>query len=669
MKNRRITRFLCLLLGGVIALSAAVSCKNNPTESSSDGFGDSSNSSSSGNDIGKIEKTDKTIVVSGVTSYKILLPENASTEIKSAANELRLFFGEATNATLSITSDYIDGEKYFSLGQTAFAEKEGIKGDYDELGLSGYRIKTVGENICIYGYTDTAVIYGVYEYLERMFNYDYYYVDTYSLDKTSTLYLYNFDCIDVPDFEKRVSGIGYINNETSQVTKQRMRMELYQNTFINNTGFGGSWHNCFWAVPPALWYEQYPEWYNDDFAWANKETGSINLNYSQLCYSAHGYSDKLDKMLEVAADNAFRLFQENPNSDELSLNMLDNEHECECDACLKSAEKYGSMVAPVILFFNRLAAMLEQKFEEANDPRKDVFQLSFYAYYEYAEAPVQKNVDSKGNVTYSYASEMKLNKHVTPLYANVNIELPKSPTSETNAKHYETLDKWMQIAPNIHVWLYDIHFWTTGYMVYYNSVDQYQAHFRKFRDAGANWIMLEASSQNNPTAFVALRTYLVSKLLWNVEEDIEELTNKFFKAMYGSQSETMKKIYIQNKVLSTRNTQELNMSTNMQARDLTSNSAWWPKNLLSSWYEEMTEAEAALTKYGETQAAEHVKMEQQAPLYMLITMWRLTYSENQLRTYAEQMRDIFNHFDVTQISQRLTVADSFAGWGLSDIYG
>lgn len=663
---KKFRKFISLLLGCVFIVSSVAACK--------DGSGDdsiSNSTSSSGNennytetmtDIGKIEKTDKVIATNGATSYKILLPEVVSSDLLTASNELRLFLSEATNAEFSVTSDYVEGEKYFSLGNTELSQSANISCAYEEVGLSGYKIKTIGDSICITGYSDMAVVYGVYEYLERMLNFDYYYVDTYSLDKVSTLYLYDFDCIDVPDFDVRVSGLNYVSKEASQITKRRMRLELYQNTFVSPTNVG-CWHNSMGVLHPATYYAEHREWYNKQFMWIDQAAGTYDDSMVQLCYNAQGNEESLTLMLNTVADIIFNYFQEYSDKNEFALNMQDNDAECECDACLADEAKYGARSATLIKFFNRLATLIEEKFDAANDVRKDTFKLSFYAYHKYRQAPVKQIVGSNGAVSYEYAPEMKLNQHISPMYANSAIDLTQVADSKTNTEHYITLDKWRQIAPHIHIWLYDVYFRSEGYMVYFNSLNRYQEHLRKFKAAEADWMMFEQNG-STPTAFLALRGYLVTKLMWNIDEDITTLVDKFFDAMYGSQAEEMKKIYVEVKTLIARNTQELGMTTgSTQGRDFTSNAKWWPKTLLSSWYDRMTSAENELMKSGEVLAAKHVRVERISPLYMLIETSRLTYSEKECQNYKTTLRGIFNEFGYVNISQTLSVDAAFASWG------
>jgi len=652
--KKKTNKVLCLLLSVVVFTGIFASCKANGGEGVKPSVGEDT-------DIGKIVKTDKIIVADGKTDYKILLPENADSELVAASNELKLLFSEATGVNLVSTSTYVNGNKYFSLGNTVLAKDNGLTCTYEELGFSGYKIKTIEDSICINAYDSTAVIYGVYEYLERMLNFDCYFVDVYSIDKVSTLNLYDFDCVDVPDFERRVSGAAYVQNDTTGTSRTRMRLDLYYQTFLNNTGYG-SWHNCWWAAHPRDYYDLYPEWYNEDFRWSNAEEGIVDDSRSQLCYSAHGNEESLTKLLEVTANKAFDLFMNNPSDNELSLNVMDNEYECDCGACNADAEKYGARSATVILFFNRLAALLEEKFAQTDDPRKDTWKLSFYAYGNYRQAPVTKTVDEKGNVTYNYHPDMVLSPRVSPMYAG-DMDLSAPVDSEKNTEYYDNMFKWKEISSQMHLWLYDFYFWDYGSMVYFDSLDRYQEHLRLMRDAEADWVMFEQHG-HCPTSFLGLRQYISQKLMWNVDDDVVALTDKYFKAMYGTESETLKKLYSETKALVTRNTQELGMTIWHQGRGL-GKTEYWPKTVMLDRYERMIAAEDKLRESGQLIAADNVKREAMAPLYMLIDLYRLDYSPEVRTQYIQTMKDMFDYFGYTTVSQSMTITNMLPVWSRS----
>ncbi|MBQ4268577.1 MAG: DUF4838 domain-containing protein [Clostridia bacterium] len=660
-----LSKFIALLLGCVTAVSVFAACDGGgPNVQSGQGNANAGLSATGEKtDIGRIVKTDKVIIQNGVTDYQILLPAEASDDLKTAASELKFFVSESMNVNLSTTTEYEANGKYFSLGFTEIAKANGFTCSYGEVGVFGYKLKTVGDDICIYGFTDSAVVYGVYEYLERMFEFEYYSENIYNLNQLQTLYLYDFDCVDVPDFDYRVIDGGFLGTGNHETTRRRMRGVVYHESFINPTAMGwGCWHNDVSLLSAAKYYELHPEWYNDEFAWANDEHTSANSHTSQLCYTAHGDDESLALMIETTAQIMFEVMQAYPLQSQISMNMQDNGNECDCDSCNEDLEKYGARASSLILFFNRVAPLLEQKLAAVNDPRVDSFKISFYAYYEYQEAPVTAEKNKDGSYTYTYAPEMKLNEHVTPLYANIKIKFAESTDSEDNAWHYLTLKKWEQIAPGMAAWVYNAYFWSFGGLVHYDYNNYIQEHLKAYREVGVDWIFMQTRS-NTPTAFQVLKNYLIMKLFWDIDADVAALTDKFFKVFYGSESEEMKTLYFETRALMSRNVNDLGLSTDVQNRNLGENSAWWPKAVLKDWYDRMKAAEKRLIAAGEMVAADNVKRETISPLFLMVHNHLLTYSPAQLAAYKAEVIGLFDYFGYTAVSEQVGLESMLVPWG------
>ena len=164
------------------------------------------------------------------------------------------------------------------------------------------------------------------------------------------------------------------------------------------------------------------------------------------------------------------------------------------------------------------------------------------------------------------------------------------------------------------------------------------------------------------TAWLSLKSYLISKLMWNIDEDITVLTDRFFNEFYGSEAEEMKQIYFETRTLMCRNKVDLNFNTDVQNQDFTSNTAWWPKTLLSSWYDRMIAAEKRLIEAGEMTLADNVKREQMAPLFIMVDRYRLTYSENQLAMYKSNILELFDYFGYTNVGEGLALASAITTW-------
>ena len=102
------------------------------------------NADMKGNHVRLISDTENYIVKDGKTDYKVVLPENCSSTITTAASELTTFFYEATGITLPVIDDTKVGEvtensQYISLGNTSLLRASSIIDSitYDSLNFCG----------------------------------------------------------------------------------------------------------------------------------------------------------------------------------------------------------------------------------------------------------------------------------------------------------------------------------------------------------------------------------------------------------------------------------------------------------------------------------------------------------------------------------------------------
>jgi hypothetical protein len=123
----------------------------------------------------------------------------------------------------------------------------------------------------------------------------------------------------------------------------------------------------------------------------------------------------------------------------------------------------------------------------------------------------------------------------------------------------------------------------------------------------------------------------------------------------------MKQVYAETKALVTRNTQELDMPIWQQGRGLTKKE-YWPKTVMLARYEKMIAAENRLRESGQFVAADNVKREAMAPLFIFIDLYRLDYSPEVRSEYIQTMIGMFDYFGYTEFSQTYRLDEMIATW-------
>ena len=144
------------------------------------------NEDNSGATNEELESAGSYLLKNGASSYKILLPEDADTDEVLAGERLQSLFEEATNVLLPIVSDTdissIDSDdEYILLGDNDFAVENDLVPQEKDVKATGYTIKTKDKCIYIVGGRSIGTLFGVYNFLGRILNYDYFTKDVYSL--------------------------------------------------------------------------------------------------------------------------------------------------------------------------------------------------------------------------------------------------------------------------------------------------------------------------------------------------------------------------------------------------------------------------------------------------------------------------------------------------------
>ena len=177
---KKIFHKICSALLCLTVFFSAAACGGSNGSSTNSNSGASSNGSNlsgslkdsiytDGVHVYDYTETDKYVVQNGQSDYKIVLSANPSSLEKLAADELVLFFEEATGVTLPVISDgaiaYNQDSKVICLGKneyyrTAYSLHDDLSTVGKKLEHDGFIIETVGNGIFIFGDNAEASLFG-----------------------------------------------------------------------------------------------------------------------------------------------------------------------------------------------------------------------------------------------------------------------------------------------------------------------------------------------------------------------------------------------------------------------------------------------------------------------------------------------------------------------------
>jgi hypothetical protein len=361
------------------------------------------------------------------------------------------------------------------------------KGSTDGLTEDGFRLRTTQSGTLeISSGGDKGLIYGAITLLENYLGVDYFAADSYTFTPTANIVLPNIDDKQNPAFRfRQVNNYGYT---TDSLYRRWMRAEDPDEEFAGNL-----WVHTFNHLLPADEYgKDHPEYY----AYINGERRPGRA--SQWCLNN-------DELFEIVAARIDSIFEANPQCKTISVSQNDgNFTNCHCEKCEAVDQYEGALSGNFVRFVNRLAERRPDK------------QFS----------------------TLAYLFTMQPPKHVKPL-PNVNImlcdidckrEVPLTDNA-SGQDFMKAIEGWSKITNNIYVWDYGINF--DNYLSPFPNFPILQKNIQIFKEHGATMHHSQIASSRGGD-FSEMRTYMVSKLMWNPYLDADSLMHHFMDGYYGA---------------------------------------------------------------------------------------------------------------------------------------
>lgn len=429
--------------------------------------------------------------VTGSAQVKLVQNNQAASRIVVTTSDKR------DSEAASLLQDFVKRITHTELPVLSFKEagKRPSKGDVligngmsnqkwvsKELREDGFLLSTEDGHLRIVSGGDKGSVYGVVTLLERYCGVQYWGENEYSLTESADLELPRFQVVDNPAFRFRQTN--FYGLATDPVYRSWMRLEEPREQFA-----AGYWVHTFNRLLPSSEFgEKHPEYYS--YFDGKRHPGKA----SQWCLTN-------PEVFEIVAHRVDSIFKANPECNIISISQNDGHTYCQCDECRAINEREGSLSGTIITFLNKLAARFPDK------------EFSTLAYLFSVNPP----------------------KYVKPL-PNVNIMLcdiecnREVPLVENSQSFVNALEGWAAKTNNIFVWDYGINF------------DNYVMPFPNFHILGENMRLFHKNhvqmhfsqiSSIRGGDFAEMRSWVVSKLMWNPYQDEEKLVHTFLKGYYG----------------------------------------------------------------------------------------------------------------------------------------
>lgn len=511
------TKIICFLLCALTLSSVA--CKKTETQSSSS--------------ITTIENTSYVLAENGETEYSIIIPNEASEYEEFAGKELQSLFKEATGAQMPILFDegltFAEDKKYISISDTTIEAQSGVVSDYAIYKESGTHIVNKGACVILTGSTDEGALYAVYDFLGVLFNYEYYDVDAYRLEKKDKVLLPKLDITNLPHNDYRMYG-DYLQEEVAGGSKEhawRLRLKVY------GQGYALSGH----AVDRLISYDKYYEAHND---WFGGDTLIVhNVTYSQLCYTN-------EEMKTEFIKNAKDYIVKAPEATIISLAQSDVNSWCTCAKCKEVMAQYGFSKygqgddivesATQILFINDVVTQLNEWLREEYPQRRMKYMI--LAYQRSLEAPVHK--DENGNYVVNGMENgdesLLLHKDVIVQFADVTAD--RNIAFRDNPIYRANIESWAKITKGLYIYEYPQD--ARNVCLPYDGLHVFGANLAYSYEVGLSTYFFQGNFNTMSSGFTPLKVYVASKLMWDTTLDSNDLAYDYIENCFGEASKYMR---------------------------------------------------------------------------------------------------------------------------------
>lgn len=454
----------------------------------------------------------------GRSSYTIVLDADAPASERYAAQELRDWLREVSGVELPIVSSIDSGRPGHRLivGYNKLTTELVPDAERPDDRDDAFTWQNVGGDILFWGGCKRGTLYSVYSFLEEKLGCRWYSA-TVSVAPKRKAWLFNskrkgepalycheepgiqirdncvYDARTIPAFSARLR-----NNFVRLPDPDKKPSASSQRGGPTLAGTAeGYWgvHAMGSFISPREYYETHPEYFS-------LRDGQRQSGYTQLCLSN-------PDVLRICTEKIRDVMRREPDYLIYSMEQNDDMLPCQCDSCQAIAQKYGGESGIMVWFVNQVADAVKDEFP-------DKF-IGTFAYQYTRHAPT--DIVPRENVVIRLCSiECCL--------------LHGYDECDQNREFLRDLEAWGSIAPHLYIWDY-----VTDFALYCLPVANWrtmQSHIQDFRDNHAIGILEEGDYQTPTCELRELRSYLLSKLMWNPDADVEAIIRDFTDGYYGA---------------------------------------------------------------------------------------------------------------------------------------
>jgi hypothetical protein len=415
------------------------------------------------------------LVTGGKSEFGICVDSAAGAGLMAHVDTLRRYVREVSGADLSVTHRLEKAGHQIVIEVGRSRDRSLHMTDF---GNDGFRIKTIEGCVYLTAKSEYGAQNAIYTFLES-------YLGCRRFSPWVTL---------IPKRESITLG----DLDDTQVPRITFRMQDFKEPAYNtwhklnsNADFGLFVHTFKTLVPPERYFKGHPEYFS--------VVNGQRMANGQLCLS---HPD----VLRIVVDELRARMKARPEATFWSVSQNDTYAPCECSACRSVDSAEGSQSGSILAFVNKVADEFPDK------------TISTLAYQYSRSAP--KHLKPRPNVNIMLCSiECDRSK---PLVDNPSC-----------VSFVNDVQDWAQLTKNIFLWDYVIQF--RNLVSPFPNLQTLQPNIQFFVQNGISTVF-EQGLATMRGEFAELRAYLISKLLWNPDINIDSVMEDFLTGYYGPAS-------------------------------------------------------------------------------------------------------------------------------------
>ena len=450
----------------------------------------------------------------GAARYTLVQAADAAEPEKTAVRELAEHLKKITGAEFAIVpEERAPRERRIVVGPGRLSRALLGKETVDALGPEEFVIRTVKGNLVLAGGRPRGTLYAAYSFLEDDLGCRWL---TWWGDEE----IPHRERLAIPELNRREAPVVQVRDIVTHTNPYADRPTL-QRFLVRNRdqgpdlGFTGDlaayggvshryglpkngWfvHTLFHWIPPEQYFQEHPEYYS---LLGGKRTKA------QLCFSDPG-------LRKTLTENILQRIGELEGVGNFSLSAQDAPGDfCQCPACADLIRREETPGAPLFAFMAELAPVVKAKYPKAF--------LTTLAY--------------RKDQTEKPPRALRMPENVAIIFAPIDDNFAAPLEHPTNQGTAANLAEWRRHADHVWIWYYPNPY---GGPLPIGNLNRLARDFRLFGRLGVEGLFLEhdAAGVYDGRGLPDLQTWVMLKLMWNPERDLDRLVRDFTEHTYGA---------------------------------------------------------------------------------------------------------------------------------------